>query len=45
MTRSSSRVTKHTVATELNGSQGANHVPNVGEKMFRLTSASARGIS
>ena len=44
MKKSNSRVTNHTVVTELNVQHGVARIPNVGGKMFRLTSESAGSI-
>lgn len=44
MTQSNLRVTKHTVAAELNVQHGVARTPSVGGKMFRRTSESAGKI-
>ena len=41
MTKSNLRLTRATVATELNVQHGTSRIPNVGGKMFRRTSESA----
>ena len=44
MTKSNSRMSKHTAATELNVSHGTPRIPSVAGKMFQLTSESAGRI-
>jgi len=42
--KTNSRVNKDTVATGLNVRHGVAHIPNVGDKMFRITSESSADI-
>jgi len=44
MTKSNSRMSKHTDTSDLNISHGTPRIPSVGGKMFRLTSESAGRI-